>query len=161
MIHVYNNPSMLDFLKIAARMPDDERKQIEAASGEPYDIDGVAVGNYCAPGPKWVIKADEVPLVVGGFVLQRRGVWQDFLLTTPEAWVDHWFSVTRVCRRLMDAMLQSGQAHRLQCIVPVLRMEGHPKLWGWYEVLGYHKEGLHHGYYASGADAYSFARVKH
>lgn len=161
MIHVYTNPSMLDFLKIAARMPEDERKQVEAASGEPYDIDGVAVGNYCAPGPKWVIKADDVPIVVGGFVPQRRGVWQDFLLTTPEAWTDHWFVVTRVCRRSMNAMFQSGEAHRLQCVVPVKRMEERPKLWEWYKVLGYHKEGLHHGYYASGADAYSFARVKH
>lgn len=161
MIQVYNNPSMLDFLKIAARMPEDERRQVEAASGEPYDIDSVAVGNYVTAGPKWVIKADDEPIVVGGFVYQRKGVWQDFLLTTPDAWEKHWFVCTRVCRRSMDAMFRSGEAHRLQCVVPVARVEARPELWGWYEVLGYHKEGLHHGYYASGADAYSFARVKH
>jgi hypothetical protein len=161
MITVYNNPTMLDFLKVAARMPPDERAQVAAAAGEPYDIDGVAVGNYCAPGPKWVIKADDEPILIGGFVPQRRGVWQDFLLTTPEAWDPHWFVVTRVCRRSMDAMFRSGEAHRLQCIVPVARVQNRPELAKWYKLLGYTKEGLHHGYYASGADAYSFARVKH
>ena len=162
MIEIYNNPSMLDFLKVAARMPEDEKAQVEAASGEPYDIDGVAVGNYTTAGPKWVIKLDSEPIVVGGFVYQRRGVWQDFLLTTAEAWTrECWFAVTRHCKRSMDAMFQSGQAHRLQCVVPVARVEKRPELAKWYKLLGYTQEGLHYGYYASGADALSFARVKH
>lgn len=157
MIQVYNNPFLIDFIKVCAKMPQDEREQLEAFTGEPYDIDGAAVGNFTAPGPKWVIKVDDEPIIVGGFVPQRPGVWRDFLLTTPEAWDKHWFSVTRICRRVMDAMLLSGQAHRLECITPASR----EKAFKWYRVLGYNKEGLHPGYCANGADAVSFARVRH
>lgn len=170
MITVFNNPFLADFIQVAANMPEDERKQLEQFTGEKYDIDGVAIGNYTAPGPKWVIKVGDDqeafnlglarPIVVGGFVPQRPGVWRDFLLTTPDAW-EHWFAVTRICRRVMDAMLISGQAHRLECIVPVSRLEKRPELEKWYKVLGYNKEGLHHGYCADGADAISFARVRH
>lgn len=156
MIQVYNNPLLLDFIKVCIKMPQDEREQLEAFTGEPYDIDGAAVGNFTAPGPKWVIKVDDEPIIVGGFVPQRPGVWRDFLLTTPEAWDKHWFPVTRICRRIMDAMLISGQAHRLECVTPASRA----KAFKWYRVLGYNNEGLHPGYCANGADAVSFGRVK-
>lgn len=161
MIEVYNNPLLLDFVKVCINMPADERAQLEAMSGEPYDIDGAAVGNYTAPGPKWVIKADGEPIIIGGFVPRRPGVWQDFLLTTPVAWEKHWFPVTRICRRIMDAMFISGQAHRLECIVPAPRIAERPILEKWYRILGYNKEGLHYGYCANGADAISYSRVKH
>lgn len=171
MIKVFTNPFLVDFIQVAARMPDDERSQIEAMTGVKYDIDGAAVGNFIVPGPKWVVKFGEneeafengtaVPLVVGGFVQQRPGVWRDFMLTTPEAWTDHWFTVTRVCRRAMTAMLRSGQAHRLECIVPAVRVQSRPELEKWYSVLGYNNEGLRYGYCANGADAIAFSRVKH
>lgn len=167
MIRCFNNPLLGDFLYICANMPQDEREQLAAFTGEPWDLDRATVGNYIAPGPKWVIKRLDTeedfgtPLVVGGFVPQRPGVWRDFLLTTPEAWSAHWFSCTRICRRVMDAMFISKQAHRLECIVPASRVESRPELVEWYRVLGYTEEGLHQGYCANGADAYSFARVQH
>lgn len=159
MIQVYNNPFLLDFIKVCAQLPDDERKQLEAFTGCEYDIDGAAIGNFTAPGPKWVIKADDEPIVIGGFSQQRRGVWRDFLLTTPAAWTEHWFTVTRICRRAMDGMLNSKQAHRLECVAPVARVT--EKLEKWYAVLGYNKEAVLHGYCASGADAIIYSRVKH
>jgi hypothetical protein len=172
MIRCFNYPWLTDFIQVCAQMPQDEREQLEAFTGEPYGIDGAAVGNFAAPGPKWVIKvadSDEAfavgnsrPIVLGGFVPQRPGVYRDFLLTTPEAWSkEYGFTVTRICRRIMDAILLSGTAHRLECIVPAARVESRPELAKWYKVLGYTQEGRHHGYCASGADAISFARVKH
>lgn len=158
MIKVYTDPWMIDFLKICAAMPQDERDQIAAVSGEPYDIDGAAIGNFTVAGPKWVVKADDEPICVGGFVPMRRGVWRDFMLTTPTAWNEHWFAVTRICRRAMDAMLNSGQAHRLECITLANRR---PEVYNWYRVLGYNREATMYGYYANGADAALFSRVKH
>lgn len=170
MIQIFTNPFLTDFIQVAARMPEDERAQVEAMSGYPFDIDGVAVGNYAIPGPKWVAKiADSeeafrvglaTPIAVGGFAPMRPGVWRDFLLSTPEAW-EHWFPLTRACRRAMDAMFQSGQAHRLECIVPAARVQSRPELVKWYKVLGYNEEGLRYGYCASGADAMAYSRVKH
>ena len=171
MIQVFNNPFLADFLYVASQLPQDEREQIEAMNGVKYEIDGVAVGNYMVPGPKWVIKVGNefqfeqglaVPIVVGGFVQQRPGVWQDFLLTTPMAFLkENAFHVTRACKRAMDAMLYSGQAHRLECIVPAARVESRPELVRWYKLLGYNKEGLRYGYCANGADAIAFSRVRH
>lgn len=171
-IKCYNDPFMLDFLKVCHMMPADERAQLEAFTGEKYNADGAAVGNFMAPGPKWVIKAADTeadfysglaePLVVGGFNAQRPGVFRDFLLTTPQAWQGrNWYHVTRICKRIMDDMLRSEGCHRLECIVPAARVQTRPELVKWYKVLGYNEEGLHHGYCANGADAISFARVRH
>lgn len=169
-VRCYNQPWMTDFIQVCAQMPEDERAQVEAMTGEKYDIDSAAVGNFTAPGPKWVIKVAEdeesfivgnsTPIIIGGFVPQRPGVYRDFLLTTPLAWEKYGFQVTRICRRIMDAVLMT-HAHRLECIVPAARVESRPELAKWYRILGYTQEGRHHGYCASGADAISFARVKH
>ena len=51
-LKVYNNVLLLDFIKMAIAMPADQRAQMEAASGEPYTIDGAALGNATAPGPE-------------------------------------------------------------------------------------------------------------
>jgi hypothetical protein len=161
MIKVYTNPFMLDFIKVCAAMPLDEQRQIESFVGEAYDIDRAAVGNYEVAGPKWVVKEGNEPIVIGGFVPQRRGVWRDFLLTTPSAWTTHWFSVTRVCRRAMDAMLSSGEAHRLECIVPAARLAARPEIEKWYGFLGYTREATLWRYCADGSDAVIFSRVRH
>jgi hypothetical protein len=159
-LQVYTNPLLLDFIKVCIDMPQDEREQLEAFTGQPYDIDAAAVGNFSAPGPKWVIKADDVPIVIGGFVPERPGVYRDFMLTTPTAWGKHWFPVTRICRRIMDAMLMT-EAHRLECIAPLPRLTARPAIAKWYGVLNYHQEGILYGYCANGADAAIFSRVKH
>lgn len=156
MIHVYTNPTLVDFIRVCAKLPQEERRQLEQFTGHPYEVDGAAIGNFSVPGPKWVIKDDEEPLVVGGFAPERPGVWRDFMLTTPEAWATHWFPVTRVCRRAMDAMFASGQAHRLECVAP----ESRKRVFRWYKTLGYTREGRMRGYCANGADAILFSRVK-
>ena len=161
MIKVYTDPWMIDFLKVCAKMPQDEQEQLEAFTGEKFSIDGAAVGNFSVAGPKWVIKADDEPVVIGGFVPQRPGVWRDFMLTTPDAWEKHWFHITRIARRAMNAMFQSKQAHRLECIAPAARLAARPEIETWYNVLGYNREATLYGYCASGADAVIFSRVRH
>jgi hypothetical protein len=159
MIQVYTDPLLLDFIKVCINMPQDERDQLEAFTGEKYDIDRAAIGNFTVPGPKWVIKADDEPICIGGFVQTRPGVWRDFMLTTAPAWEKHWFPVTRVCRRAMDAMFTSGQAHRLECITPAQRLSARPKIEEWYRILGYKNENVLHAYCANRYDAVMFARI--
>ena len=161
MIQVYTNPLLLDFIKVCLNMPQDEREQLEAFTGEKYDVDAAAIGNFTVPGPKWVIKADDEVLCIGGFVPQRPGVYRDFMLTTPAAWEKHWFPITRIARRAMDAMLHSKQAHRIECVTPAARLASRPEVEKWYAVLNYHREGIMYGYCANGADAVLFSRVKH
>lgn len=157
MIQVYTNPLLLDFIKVCINMPQDEREQLEAFTGQPYTVDGAAVGNFTTEGPKWVIKANDEPVCIGGFVPQRPGVWRDFMLTTPEAWEKHWFPITRIARRAMDAMFSSRQAHRLECISHHSRA----KAFKWYNALKYNREATLYGYCADGSDAVLFSRVQH
>lgn len=157
-LFTYNNPFILDFVIVADKLPQDERDQLEAFTGQKYDAESAAVGAFTAPGPKWVIKTeDNRPICVGGYVYQRPGVWRDFMMNTPEAFGEHWFAVTRSVIRIMNSMFLSGQAHRLECIALASRTKAHD----WYRILGLHKEGVLHGYAASGADAIIFARVQH
>lgn len=161
MIKLYHNPFLLDFIKAAANLPEDERAQITALTGHDYDIDGCAIGNFTVEGPKWVAKLeDETVLCVGGFVPQRPGVLRDFLLSTPEAWKpEHGAKLTRMFRRIMDALMLSGEIHRIETIVPATRLSSRPELERWYKILGYKKEAPLYGYCADGSDAWSFARV--
>jgi hypothetical protein len=160
-IEVFNDPLLLDYLKVCINMPQDQRSQVEAFAGQKFDIDAVAVGNYMVQGPKWVIKDGNNPIVVGGFKQQRPGVWRDYMLTTVEAWEQkYWFTVSRVCRRAMDFMFSSGMAHRLECIAPTDRLEANPKIVKWYGLLGYRFESIRYGYCANGADATAFCRLK-
>lgn len=172
MIRTYTDPLLADFFRVAANLAPDQRVQLEVMTGRPYDIDGATIGNFISPGPKWVVKYGEdehqfergegVPIMVGGFNPQRPGVWRDFMMSTPEAFEkEFWFTVTRVCKRAMDAMFESGEAHRLECLVPAARIQSRPELVDWYKLLGYTQEGLRYGYCANGADAIAFARVKH
>lgn len=156
MLTIEQNPLLLDYVKVAIAMPEDERKQLENFTGHPFDIDGCAIGNYEVAGHKWVIRDEHgQPLCVGGFKLERPGVWRDFMLTTPEGWKGHGFQITRICRRIMDAMFMSGEAHRIECIAPVSRQ----CVFRWYKVLGYNAEGRLHKYCADGSDAIIFSRV--
>jgi hypothetical protein len=160
MIQVYTNPLLLDFIKVCLNMSQDEREQLEAFTGEKYDVDSAAVGNFTVPGPKWVIKTDDEVLCIGGFVPQRPGVYRDFMLTTPEAWKTHWFAITRIARRAMDGMLKE-HAHRLECIAPAARLAYRPEIEKWYGLLGYTREAPLWRYCADGTDAVIFSRVRH
>lgn len=160
MITLYTDPWLLDFIKVCSRMPQDEREQLEAFTGEPYSVDGAAIGNFTVAGPKWVAKdQDGEPVCIGGFVPMRQGVYRDFMLTTPEVWEKHWFALTKMTRRAMDAMLASGTAHRLECITPASRLAERPLVEKWYGVLKYQREATLSKYCANGADAILFSRV--
>jgi hypothetical protein len=154
-LRVYRNPKLLDFVQVCVGMQPDEVEQYEAFSGEKYDPESVAALFSLRDGPSWVIVADSKPVLVAGFDRIRNGVWQDWCISTPDAWGPHWHGVTRIVRRAMDAMLQDG-AHRLQCISLASRIHAHR----WYRPLGLVKEGVLHGYGANGEDAIMFARLR-
>lgn len=158
-MNLYHTPLLLDYVKVCIKMPQDEREQLEAFTGQPYDVDGAAVGNFMAPGFKFAIKEtpEAEPIAVGGFVYLRPGVLQDFMLTTPEAWTDHWFAVTRICQRLIRDILR-GHAHRVQCICLASREAKNSR---WYEAIGYNREATLYGYAANGADAVIYSKVRH
>lgn len=153
---VYKNPTLTDYLQVLARLVDDEIEQYEAFSGQSFDVEEVAAIYSLRIGPRWVLTADGSPLVIAGFDEIRKGVWQDYLFSVPEAWgPSHWKRVTRESARTMAVMLQTV-AHRLQCVSLASRLAAHR----WYGALGLELEGRLARYGAGGQDALIFSRVR-
>lgn len=161
MIEVFNDPLLIDFISIAQRLPQDEIDQIEAMTGRQFEIDGVALGAYMVQGPKWVAKIGTRPLSIGGFNQERPGVWRDFMMNTPESFApENFVPVTRHCRRIMNMMLKSGNAHRLECIVPERRLLDRPEIERWYHTMGYRREAVMQAYLANKYPAVMFSRIR-
>lgn len=160
-VEVFHTPVLLEYIQVVRAAAEDQQEHFTAMTGQEWDVDSVALGAFQTVGPKWSIRIDGTAVAVGGFAQQRPGVYRDWFISTPSAFsADHFFCITRICRKLMDHTLANG-AHRLECVVPWLRVEGSPKLAKWYKVLGYNKEALLYGYCANGADAVCYSRVKH
>jgi hypothetical protein len=151
---------LLDAIRVVLAATEDQQEHFIAMTGQAWDIDSVALGGFQTVGPKWSIHIDGSPVAVGGFAQQREGVYRDWFIFTPEAFTPaNYRTTTRICRRLMDRVLQSI-AHRVECVVPFSRVEGSPKLDLWYRLLGYKKEAQLSRYCASGDDAVCYARVR-
>lgn len=153
---VFTKPTLSDILLICDRLCEDERRQYEAFSGQCYDRDTFALGLATKAGPSWVLCADGRPICAAGYDYIRHGVWQDWMINTPEAFGKHWRTTTKYVRRGMNAMLDQTDAHRLQCISLASRVDAHR----WYAVLGLAPEGTLRAYGVNGEDAIMFARVK-
>ena len=82
---VFNEPILLDFIRVVLNAAPDQIEHLETMSGEKWTIDGVALGSFTAPGPKWSIRIDDVPVVIGGFAPQRKGVYRDWFISTRAA----------------------------------------------------------------------------
>jgi hypothetical protein len=153
---LYRDPKLLDFVTVCYRAPEDEREQYAAFSGIAYEPERVAAELALRTGPKWVICDGDIPILVAGFDYLRKGVWQDWMISTPEAWsARNWRGVTRYAKKVMNVMLLDS-AHRLQCESLSSRIHAHK----WYKVLGLKLEGPLRGYGVGGEDALMFARLR-
>lgn len=154
---IYRTPKIVDILPVCFNLRADEREQIEASTGQPYDPELFAVIIANKVGPSWYMREDETGVVVAlaGFDEIRPGVWQDWMCGTDLAWDKYGRQLTRATIKAMTAMLE-GDAHRLQCVSLASRIHAHR----WYAVLGLAPEGTLKGYGANGEDFIMFARGK-
>lgn len=151
------HPLAEDVAYIARQMRPDEVDQYCAFTGGEYDADEAIRRFLTIDGPKFVITADHMPVVIGGFYRVRPGVWEGWQAGTMAGWGAHWRAITKHTRRLNDALLQDPSCHRLQ----LCAVAGRDKTFEWYErSLGYTREAVLKGYCADGRDAVMFARVK-
>lgn len=147
-----------DLAYLARNMRSDEIEQDLAMTGmSEYDPQSAILKMASVYGPKFVILADNVPVVAGGFWQVRPGVWEGWQLGTMAGWEKHWRTITKVTRKLNDQMLAQPDVHRLQ----LLGLAGREKTFEWYErSLAYTREATLRGYCANGADAVMFSRIK-
>lgn len=147
-----------DLAYLARNMRPDEIAQDLAMTGaDEYDPQQAILKMAAVHGPKFVLLADGVPVVAGGFWQVRPGVWEGWQLGTMAGWEKHWRAITKITRKLNDRMLAEPNVHRLQ----LYGQAGRDKTFEWYErSLGYHREATLSRYCANGADAVLFARTK-
>jgi hypothetical protein len=148
-------PTLVEILMVCRQLPKDERRQWEAFSGTAFVPDEAAVQIAASSGPRWaLITASGEPLFVGGFTYLREGVWRDWLLSTPAAWEQHWRTVSKVCRRVLDRMMAT-EAHRIECVALADRTAARD----WYRLLKYEYEGCLRKFGAGGENAVIYSRV--
>jgi len=152
---LYRSPKVCDFIEVCFNLRADEREQVQAYTGQPYDPEILAVQLAAKTGPAWMLCEDEHPIGIAGFDFIRPGVWQDWMVGTDHAWEKHWRAMTRHTKRCMDAILKQD-AHRLQCVSLASRIHAHR----WYAVIGLAPEGTLKGYGANGEDFIMFARTR-
>ncbi len=147
-----------DLAYLARNMRPDEAAQDMAFSGtDVHDVESSILRMVNVGGPKFVMFADGLPILGGGFYCIRPGVWEGWQAGTVAGWNRYWRSITKVTRRINDEMLADPNVHRLQ----LCAMAGREKTFEWYERgLGYRREATLHRFCASGVDAVMFARVK-
>ncbi|HDX0958566.1 TPA: hypothetical protein RNT23_002107 [Stenotrophomonas maltophilia] len=157
-VTVHNEVLLEELVYLARHMRPDERAQDCAFTGEAeYCAEAAAKRMICAEGPKYVIVDDGLPVVAGGFVFVRPGVWQGWQAGTVDGWEKNWRLITKVTRKLNDRMIADPAVHRLQ----LCAMAGREKTFEWYErSLRYQREATLHRYCATGIDAVMFSRVK-
>lgn len=154
MISLVPDVTVIDFLMVCQELREDERRQIEASTGVPYDFKKVVELMCMAPAPRWAVLEDGKPIALIGYTQQRPGVWRDWMLSTDAVWKKP-IAITRICRLIMKTMEDNG-AHRLECISMASREMAHK----WYRSVGLKFEGILQKWGANGEDAMIFARLR-
>lgn len=150
-------PLVEDWAYLARAMREEERAEVAAITGRPYSADAAAQTFITVQGLKYVLVGrDNLPLAAGCFEHVRPGVLETWGIGTPEAWGSAWRTITKVCRRQMDELFETG-THRIQIVSGADRAQAH----AWYERgLLMQREGVLHRYFADGSDAVMHARVR-
>jgi hypothetical protein len=123
--------TLADLEFVSQRMRDDEIEQALAFSGaELFDpgMHALRLANF-GPIRYTLVDGDGYPAVVAGWYQVTPGVWQCWMMGTAKAWTDHWQSITKGCRWLMEELEKLPGTKRLQLNALASRTEAIE----WYE----------------------------
>ena len=149
-------PTLEEALLICRSARPDEQEQFHALTGRAWDAEVVAAEVVAKDGLKWVALDNGHPFVMGGYDHVVNAVYQSWMVGTMVDWRTHWRSITKVSRKVMQAVLDSG-ATRLQTCVLASR----EKTCEWYvRALKMNFEGHMRGFGANGETMAMYARVK-
>jgi hypothetical protein len=151
-------PIVEDFAYLARRMRPDEIAQWLALTGQAEYDPNTAARAFCAMQGVTFCLVDPtgLPIAAGGFEPVRPRVVQTWMVGTMEGWEQHWRAITKHARRLIDGLLTSGEAQRVQTYALASRTQAHE----WYaRGLGQTFEGTHRRFFADGQDAVVYAKV--
>lgn len=135
----------------------DEVAEYEALRGQAWDADEVAIERWQAPGMKFlVVDGDGAPVVAGGWMPCGPSWFRGWMVGSLAAWAAHGKGITRIVRKLMDALL-ADEAVRLD----VRCLADRTAACRWYmKGLKMRFEGAHPGMGARGETAATYARLR-
>jgi hypothetical protein len=143
---------------LCERMREDERQQYLALSGAREFVPEVAaVGFFNTPGLKFtVLGADHYPAAAGGAEQINPGVWETWMVGSPDGWSSAWRSLTRAAAWMIGGLLDQDDVRRVQATCLCTRETASK----WFErSLGMRPEGVWRKYGRNGEDVALFARV--
>ena len=154
---IVTDTSLVDLLVVCRGLPQDEIEQIEAFTGQPFDVEEIAVQTYTMPGPKWTCRVRETsePLVVGGFIQVGASIWRSFFLANERAWKEYGGEVTRHTKEAVEGIARGQEHIRLETIALASRKIARR----WYERIGLEYEGTMRSYGVGGEDAVMYIKV--
>ena len=152
-------PTLYDLLYLCAHARQDDRAQYEAIMGIPWNVDMVAADHFNRQGVKFaLLDVDGTPLAAAGWDLTcSPGVWNSWMVGTDKGWDEHWRSITKACRSVMECMFSDGSAHRLE----TQSIQSRNKACLWYmRGLKMQYEGTRNGVCKNGESILMYARVE-
>lgn len=154
------NPSIQDFLDVAYNMREDEVEQYLSIVGKDKYVPEEFVKTmlqYMSEITFVLYDNDGVACCIGGLVETRQKVWQTWMMGTQEGWDNHWRSITKLSRRVIDDLLNSNMGHRVHCYSLHSRHKTHE----WYRRgLGMDFESINHKFFADGQNAACHVKIK-
>ena len=148
---------LFDLLDLCSNSRADEIEQYEALIG-PWDADVAANGFWMTPGPRFGLYDSEgYAVVIGGWMPVIEGVYQSWMVGREGGWDDHWRSITKACRKVMDFMFDVHGARRLQTSA----LESRERACEWYHRgLRMNYEGCSVGFGRGGENMVNYALAK-
>jgi hypothetical protein len=134
-------------LDVCSRLIDEEKVQLEAFTGTPFNMDTLLQSLLNLRGPKWAILHAERAVIVGGFIPRRPAVYETWLLSAAEAWAGN-LGITGIVHGAMADMLKNG-ARRLETVC----LEARSQTRAWYPKIGLRYEATFSQYGARGETA--------
>lgn len=136
-------------LHVFCNLRDSEWDTIYSILG-PQTIDSMVMRCSLYSGPKWAYgDEDKPPLIVGGFIPQRLGVYSSWFFPTINAWSIYPSEVTKVAVERKRLMFEESGAHRIETVC----LASDKLAQRWYKSIGFNLEATMTGYCANGTDA--------
>jgi RimJ/RimL family protein N-acetyltransferase len=153
------DPVADDIHAVCHDLDGEERRQVEALTGMPYDPDRLAYTLARAVmEPSWAVRDErERTLILAGGWEISPGVWDVYCLTRPATWTEFGEEATDILNGLIQSMFHDYGARRLE----VRCLAGRAKARRWYERhLGLEYEGTLRGVGVNGEDVAMYAKLR-
>lgn len=143
--------NLVDVLFVGRSLPQEEIEQIEAFSGDKFNIQEIAIQLFNTEHPRWCIRVEETgePLVVAGMHQIGSNSWRTWFFATQSAWDDYGREISFHTAKTRKLMMEEQEYMRIETVCLATRKLAQE----WYTAVGMKYESTMHGYGVNGESA--------